>query len=60
MTDQQNFDASVREPVSDAIVLEPKASKVRVTSVEALAEDLGLTLGDQDELTIRRVKRGKK
>ncbi len=59
MTDQQNFDATVREPVSDAIVLEPKASKVRVTSVEALAEDLGLTLGDQDELTIRRVKRGK-
>lgn len=60
MTDQQNFDASAREPTSDAVILVPKAAKVRVTSVETLAEDLGLTLGDQDELTIRRIKRGKK
>ena len=29
------------------------------TSVEALAGELGLTLGDQNELTIRRIKRGK-
>ena len=29
------------------------------TSVEALASELGLTLGDQNELTIRRIKRGK-
>ena len=29
------------------------------TSVEDLAEELGLKLGDQNELTIRRVKRGK-
>jgi DNA topoisomerase I len=29
------------------------------TSVEHLAEELGLTLGEQAELTIRRVKRGK-
>src|ERR1700677_3512132 len=29
------------------------------TSVEALASELGLKLGDQNELTIRRVKRGK-
>src|SRR6201993_2179980 len=29
------------------------------TSVEALARDLGLKLGDQNELTIRRIKRGK-
>src|ERR1700735_3856026 len=29
------------------------------TSVEALARDLGLTLGDQNELTTRRIKRGK-
>src|ERR1700759_1584021 len=28
-------------------------------SVEALAGELGLTLGDQNELTIRRIKRGK-
>src|SRR5580658_796016 len=29
------------------------------TSVEELASDLGLTLGEQNELTIRRIKRGK-
>jgi len=29
------------------------------TSVEALAKELGLRLGDQNELTIRRIKRGK-
>jgi DNA topoisomerase I len=29
------------------------------TSVEELASELGLTLGDQNELTIRRIKRGK-
>src|SRR4051812_4642579 len=29
------------------------------TSVESLAQELGLKLGDQNELTIRRVKRGK-
>lgn len=29
------------------------------TSVEDLARDLGLRLGDQNELTIRRIKRGK-
>src|SRR5436305_11715228 len=28
-------------------------------SVEYLAQELGLTLGDQNELTIRRIKRGK-
>src|SRR6201996_1758340 len=29
------------------------------TSVEELARELGLTLGDQNELTIRRIRRGK-
>src|SRR5947209_5796125 len=29
------------------------------TSVEDLAEELGLKLGDQNELTIRRIRRGK-
>ena len=29
------------------------------TSVEALAQEVGLKLGDQNELTIRRIKRGK-
>ena len=28
-------------------------------SVEALARELGLRLGDQNELTIRRIRRGK-
>jgi DNA topoisomerase-1 len=37
----------------------PKPQLVAKTSVEELASELGLTLGDQNELTIRRVKRGK-
>jgi len=36
-----------------------KAKPEAKTSVEHLAEELGLTLGEQAELTIRRVKRGK-
>ncbi len=36
----------------------PAAAAIK-TSVEDLARDLGLRLGDQNELTIRRVKRGK-
>jgi DNA topoisomerase I len=36
-----------------------KAAPAAKTSVEDLAEELGLTLGEQTELTIRRVKRGK-
>jgi DNA topoisomerase I len=36
-----------------------KAKPAAKTSVEELAEELGLTLGEQAELTIRRVKRGK-
>jgi DNA topoisomerase I len=36
-----------------------RAKPAAKTSVEELAEELGLTLGEQAELTIRRVKRGK-
>src|SRR3569832_852678 len=36
-----------------------KAKPAAKTSVEELAEELGLPLGEQAELTIRRVKRGK-
>jgi DNA topoisomerase-1 len=36
-----------------------KARPAVKTSVEDLAEDLGLTLGEQTGLTIRRIKRGK-
>src|ERR1700692_987671 len=39
-------------------VIAAKASVVK-TSVEELAGELGLKLGDQNELTIRRIKRGK-
>src|SRR5258707_5335177 len=70
MMDQQNFEAA--EPVSadPAVALAkalgqlPKApaSKPKLngkTSVESLAKELGLKLADQNELTIRRIKRGK-
>jgi DNA topoisomerase I len=36
-----------------------KAAAATAPSVEILAKELGLTLGEQTELTIRRVKRGK-
>ena len=36
-----------------------KLAIIAKTSVEALAGELGLKLGDQNELTIRRIKRGK-
>src|SRR3979411_1747900 len=55
MMEQQNFEAT--GPVSaDSVV---KAAPDRPNSVENLAKELGLKLGDQNELTIRRVKRGK-
>ena len=37
----------------------PIASQHPPSSVESLAQELGLKLGDQNELTIRRIKRGK-
>ena len=37
----------------------PKARSEPKISVESLAQELGLKLGDQNQLTIRRVKRGK-
>ena len=60
MIDQQNFDTSGREPTAVVVTVEAKGSKDSMPTVEALAEDLGLTLGDQDDLTITRRKRGKK
>jgi DNA topoisomerase-1 len=76
MMDQQNFEAAPPVSVDPAVALAealgqlpkqpPKAPPpakpkiVATTSVEALAEELGLKLGDQNELTIRRIKRGKK
>jgi len=73
--DQQNFEATRPVSADPAVALAealgqlpkapaktPKASDLKApvkTSVEELAGDLGLTLGDQNELTIRRIKRGK-
>jgi DNA topoisomerase-1 len=45
------------KPVADKPVVAKTA--VTKTSVEELAQELGLKLGDQNELTIRRIKRGK-
>src|SRR6186713_1122268 len=71
MMDQQNFEAARPVSADPAVALAkalgqlPKvapATPVKTTpktSVEDLAQEHGLKLGDQNELTIRRVKRGK-
>ena len=73
MTDQQNLEAARRASADPAVALakalgqwppaKPKTvSKTtlhKASSVESLARDHGLKLGDQNELTIRRIKRGK-
>ncbi|HEY2248154.1 MAG TPA: DNA topoisomerase IB [Bradyrhizobium sp.] len=71
MTDQQNFEAPRPVSADPAVALaemlgqlpvqpveRPKPIVVK-TSVEELAADHGLSLGDQNQLTIRRIKRGK-
>src|ERR1700704_553747 len=55
MMDQQNFEAPRPVSADPALAVAPTPP----TSVESLAQELGLRLGDQNELTIRRVKRGK-
>ena len=68
--DQQNFEATRPVSADPAAALakalgqspKPPAAAPRLgakTSVVALVKELGLSLGDQNELTIRRVKRGK-
>jgi DNA topoisomerase I len=69
MMDQQNLEPARPASADPAVALaemlgqlpKPAAGKPVVvkTSVEDLAQELGLKLGDQNELTIRRVKRGK-
>src|ERR1700710_294066 len=71
MMDQQNFEAARPGSADPAVALAkalrhvPKAESAVApkstakTSVEELAQELGLKLGDQKELTIRRVTRGK-
>jgi len=61
MMEQPNS-APARSKRAAAIIKVPRSSRVTVTSVnsvDALAKKLGLKLGDQSELTIRRLKRGK-
>src|ERR1700738_1103534 len=71
MMDQQNSEAAPPFSADPAVALAealgqlPKAPAAKPelngkTSVEALAQELGLKLGDQNELTIRRIKRGKR
>src|SRR5205807_6538789 len=55
MMDQQNFEAARPVSADPLPVVTPK----HPASIETLAKEAGLKLGDQNELTIRRVKRGK-
>jgi DNA topoisomerase-1 len=67
--DQQNLEPAGPASADPAVALaemlgqlpKPAAEKPPApkTSVEDLAQELGLKLGDQNELTIRRIKRGK-
>src|ERR1700745_2650915 len=70
MMDQQNFSAAQAVSADPAVALAkalgqwPKAELAKPgpngkTAVEELARELGLKLGDQNELTIRRIRRGK-
>jgi DNA topoisomerase I len=69
MMDQQNFEPPRPASADPAVALaemlgqlpKPATEKPLVikTSVEDLAQELGLKLGDQNELTIRRIRRGK-
>src|ERR1700731_102521 len=70
MMDQQNFEAARPVSADPAVALAEalgqlpkipvaKPNLAAKASVEALASGLGLKLGDQNELTIRRIKRGK-
>ncbi|WP_407177814.1 DNA topoisomerase IB [Bradyrhizobium sp. STM 3562] len=70
MMDQQNFAAARPDSADPEVALAkalgqwPKPATATpklngTSSVEALAKELGLKLGDQNELTIRRIKRGK-
>ena len=68
MMDQQNFEPARPASADPAVALaemlgqlpKPAAEKsTPKTSVEELAQELGLKLGDQNELTIRRIRRGK-
>ena len=58
MMEQQNS-APTRARSAASVGVLPRGSKAGPGSVESLARELGLKLGDQSELTICRLKRGK-
>src|SRR5882724_7924558 len=70
MMDQQNFEATRPASADPSLALAKalgqwpkkpaeKPNHAAKHSVEELAQELGLKLGDQNKLTIRRIKRGK-
>src|SRR5260370_41975797 len=70
MMDQKNLEAEPPVSCDPAVALAkalgqlrkapaPKRTINAKTSVESLARELGLGLGDQNQLTSRRIKRGK-
>src|ERR1700690_1480156 len=68
MMDQQNFEAARPVSADPAVALAEALGQLPKTPaakpqpgawVEALAAGHGLTLGDKNQLTIRRIKRGK-
>ncbi len=70
MMDQQNFEATRPDSADPEVALAkalgqwpkpaPKKPVLKAAnSVEAMAKEVGLKLGEQQELTIRRIKRGK-
>ena len=58
MMEQQNF-APSRAVSARSVARPARMAKPSPASVEVLAREMGLKLGDQSELTIRRLKRGK-
>jgi DNA topoisomerase-1 len=58
MMDQQNF-VPTGPASAESVAIAPRAGSISPASVESLAGELGLKLGDQNDLTIRRIKRGK-
>src|SRR5271169_2538454 len=50
---------SPKAPLATGALAEKAPVKTAPPSVEFLAKEIGLKLGDQNELTIRRIKRGK-
>lgn len=63
MLDQANSKPATEQQAARALLKhlepQPKPAKARGSRVSTIARSLGLKLGDQQELTIRRLKKGK-